>query len=848
MCDVYGGIKPRTTLNLHKFNERKRGRDDEKERETLMNLSSDIDDDGYTDDELESPSDITSDSDFCRPMPVARGADRHWNTKGFERRSRRSHVPCGIGARARLRFGSLSTIAPVDHSSSLETTNDDDELCDLYAAVSKKHRSPPRLLKGLSMIEELSPIGDPGDIDIPKVPSLQLSRNWRPLQTSTTTSVHHIGVPKTNPRHAKCTQAASSTPRIAIGVRNSVLSHNVAVYDALERPLSFFEETPSKDWSRPASEALSSGYIANWKPDHFGLPAPFARRIGCKGKLHLTMSLSGRYLIVSVVKAVFFLDPYQSQASSYVRVELKRNPRYNKRMRSSSEDRYCQCDREQSFRTRLVPLNNHPLFYENFTFELHRRNYQNHDLIGISVWITNADNTSRKRMLGCMAFPVRRLIKKANMMSEVVFDENMHTFERTVINDGDFFLLRPELGEKQNFPECKINVQKYYDDIGTNSSGSQTHSPPKIMRDSGWSSHEPLAASSSSGCHPFSVGGFDVASGGYGPTSAYSLHAYGGEYSSSSGGTGSFGYLAPLHSIGNRISSKVPLSVRLNNFDYTTESSSVNSTNPFYSANTNRPTLPSITTTSDGTSDISSGVSMQLRHIDFKYLYAEGKNEENRSQRKEESGNGLRRVASFTFSPKGTEAKHNKRLELDVEPKKKSTFSRFTKTLSYIRNKMDAASTSALYPTKEEVRQWEQSFESLLNHKYGCLLFRTFLKGEFSDENVDFWLECEEFKKMKEGKKATTQRAYAIYNEYIAEQSPKEVNLDSDTRAATKAALESGAKPNMFTLAQGRIEQLMAKDSYRRFLKSKMFLDLLNDGGTNTSSSDATLQVEITST
>ncbi|KHN74888.1 Regulator of G-protein signaling rgs-7 [Toxocara canis] len=172
--------------------------------------------------------------------------------------------------------------------------------------------------------------------------------------------------------------------------------------------------------------------------------------------------------------------------------------------------------------------------------------------------------------------------------------------------------------------------------------------------------------------------------------------------------------------------------------------------------------------------------------------------------------------------------------------------SRFTKTLSYIRNKMDAASTSTLYPTKEEVRQWEQSFESLLNHKYGCLLFRTFLKGEFSDENVDFWLECEEFKKMKEGKKATIQRAHTIYNEYIAEQSPKEVNLDSDTRTATKAALESGAKPNMFTLAQGRIEQLMAKDSYRRFLKSKMFLDLLNDG-TNTTSSEGTLQAEIVS-
>ncbi|VDN60524.1 unnamed protein product [Dracunculus medinensis] len=168
-----------------------------------------------------------------------------------------------------------------------------------------------------------------------------------------------------------------------------------------------------------------------------------------------------------------------------------------------------------------------------------------------------------------------------------------------------------------------------------------------------------------------------------------------------------------------------------------------------------------------------------------------------------------------------------------------SCSSRFTRTLGYLKNKMDAASTSTLYPTKEQVRNWQESFESLLNHKYGCLLFRTFLKGEFSDENVDFWIECEEFKKLKEGKKSTIQRAHAIYNEYVAEQSPKEVNLDSDTRAATKAALENGAKPNMFTLAQSRIEQLMAKDSYRRFLKSRLFLDLLNDTSNDTSAKNS---------
>ncbi|PIO69212.1 regulator of G protein signaling domain protein [Teladorsagia circumcincta] len=57
----------------------------------------------------------------------------------------------------------------------------------------------------------------------------------------------------------------------------------------------------------------------------------------------------------------------------------------------------------------------------------------------------------------------------------------------------------------------------------------------------------------------------------------------------------------------------------------------------------------------------------------------------------------------------------------------------------------------------------------------GCTLFREFLKKEFSDENVDFWLECEEFKKMKEGKKATIQRAHEIFKEYVAAAAPKEV-------------------------------------------------------------------------
>ncbi|GMR33410.1 hypothetical protein PMAYCL1PPCAC_03605, partial [Pristionchus mayeri] len=149
-----------------------------------------------------------------------------------------------------------------------------------------------------------------------------------------------------------------------------------------------------------------------------------------------------------------------------------------------------------------------------------------------------------------------------------------------------------------------------------------------------------------------------------------------------------------------------------------------------------------------------------------------------------------------------------------------------SKRFSFIRSRVDSA-TSAL-PTKEEVRQWENSFEALLNHKYGQMLFSQFLEKEFSSENIEFWTACEEYKKMKDGKKSKSEKANEIYREFVAEDSPREVNVDSATRAATKAAMESECGMDTFDLAQGKIEELMEKDSYRRFLKDKIYLDLLH--------------------
>ncbi len=57
----------------------------------------------------------------------------------------------------------------------------------------------------------------------------------------------------------------------------------------------------------------------------------------------------------------------------------------------------------------------------------------------------------------------------------------------------------------------------------------------------------------------------------------------------------------------------------------------------------------------------------------------------------------------------------------------------------------------------------------------GLAAFRAFLRTEFSEENLEFWLACEEYKKIKSQSKMAS-KAKKIFAEYIAIQSCKEVS------------------------------------------------------------------------
>ncbi|XP_034265543.1 regulator of G-protein signaling 8 isoform X1 [Pantherophis guttatus] len=126
----------------------------------------------------------------------------------------------------------------------------------------------------------------------------------------------------------------------------------------------------------------------------------------------------------------------------------------------------------------------------------------------------------------------------------------------------------------------------------------------------------------------------------------------------------------------------------------------------------------------------------------------------------------------------------------------------------------------------EEATRWGDSFDVLLTHKYGVAAFRAFLKTEFSEENLEFWLACEEFKKIRSTTKLAT-KAHRIFEEFIDVQAPREVNIDFQTREETRRNLEEPS-PSCFDQAQGKIHSLMEKDSYPRFLRSKIYTDLLS--------------------
>ncbi|XP_041063688.1 regulator of G-protein signaling 17-like [Carcharodon carcharias] len=133
--------------------------------------------------------------------------------------------------------------------------------------------------------------------------------------------------------------------------------------------------------------------------------------------------------------------------------------------------------------------------------------------------------------------------------------------------------------------------------------------------------------------------------------------------------------------------------------------------------------------------------------------------------------------------------------------------------------------TSNPLPSLEEITSWTQGFDKVMRTEAGRNVFREFLRTEYSEENMLFWLACEDFKKEK-NTKVVAERARTIYEDYISILSPREVSLDSRVREIVNRNLMNPC-PLMFEDAQLQIYSLMHRDSFPRFLNSEMYKSLI---------------------
>nr|CAG4649825.1 EOG090X0IBZ [Scapholeberis mucronata] len=140
-------------------------------------------------------------------------------------------------------------------------------------------------------------------------------------------------------------------------------------------------------------------------------------------------------------------------------------------------------------------------------------------------------------------------------------------------------------------------------------------------------------------------------------------------------------------------------------------------------------------------------------------------------------------------------------------------------------------------PSIEEIRCWGDSFDRLMKSPMGRTVFREFLKCEYSEENILFWLACEDLKK-DNNPEVVEEKARVIYEDYISILSPKEVSLDSRVREIVNRNMVDPT-PHTFDEAQLQIYTLMHRDSYPRFVNSAYYKKLAQLSSTSRKESSA---------
>ncbi|ACI64490.1 a regulator of G-protein signaling domain-containing protein, partial [Thalassiosira pseudonana CCMP1335] len=148
-------------------------------------------------------------------------------------------------------------------------------------------------------------------------------------------------------------------------------------------------------------------------------------------------------------------------------------------------------------------------------------------------------------------------------------------------------------------------------------------------------------------------------------------------------------------------------------------------------------------------------------------------------------------------------------------------------TRSSIREVISRSSIAALKTdqrSRETNISWDAGLAILLSSEEGILSFSHHCTREFSSENVRFWCAVNDYRaNIVVDTREINDVAIELYASFIAANSDTPVNLSSAQRSEIKVAVESGKTTKCtFDRAQREIFSVMSRDSYPRYLASKL--------------------------
>merc|ERR1719323_2272989 len=132
-------------------------------------------------------------------------------------------------------------------------------------------------------------------------------------------------------------------------------------------------------------------------------------------------------------------------------------------------------------------------------------------------------------------------------------------------------------------------------------------------------------------------------------------------------------------------------------------------------------------------------------------------------------------------------------------------------------------------PTEKRVRKWAISLEDIVMDPLGIQELLSYMKKEYSHENLRFWLAVQELKRGPGSESKIKKKVKEIYEEFLSKGAKAEINIDGKTMEETRIAMKTPTRNTYDKAAEHVYLLLLKKDCYPRFIRSDHYKDLLTN-------------------